>query len=259
MYCQSCGKMLLENSSFCSSCGSKVKDMSYLNSSITHNYNNNSVSYNNSNYSNNAYNFFNQVSGSLSSYDISIILLSAVSIICSLITFNIIYSWVTVIACGIMIYLYANNRAKNPLLYALPFTLFMGKELVYWLIAKAPYIRGFTFILGFSFFLLDLIALICCWIFVSKNDKMSKISYYFVLIMLGINILGIIFTMIKFLNLNIKYIIYYLGMLTFLSSMFISMIEFNNIRNCNNETYTSPTSYNNYVNTYFYQNNNNNY
>ena len=224
MFCGKCGHQLDNDAMFCDACGARVNSevepinvqnlattatspaMESINSfySKTKSYINNS---------------------GLDGLQIASCILAGLSAIFSLITYNYIYNWITALCAGFLLFLCIKKEQYNTILFAIPYTVYFGKELIYWLAQKAPYLYGKYMLLGLLFFGLDAASVVLYWLLVTDKISQKKIAIWVVLITLGLNTIGIIYNLFSGILYNPKHYIYYLGLCAFFAIYMIMIVK----------------------------------
>ena len=224
MFCEKCGNQLDSDAMFCDACGAKVESKVEPNNSPIQQSKVPSPAMNSINNMYNGAKTYINNSG-LDGWQITCCILSALSVVFSLITYNFIYNWITTLCAGFMLFLCIKKEEYSTVLSALPFTVYFGKELIFWLIRKAPYLAGFNMFLGVLFFIIDTVALICYWLLATDKLSQKKPAIWMVLGMLGLNIIGILYNLFGGSLYYFKNYIYYLSIGTFLMVYLLMIIK----------------------------------
>lgn len=253
MFCVKCGSKLDDDALFCDECGARVRETTQpaagFNQPEQRTGEPSPAMASINNIYNGAKAYVNK--SGLDGWQIACCILSAFSVIFSLITYNYIYNWITAICSTFLVFLCVKKEKPNTVLFALPFTVYFGKELIFWLIRKAPYLSGFNMLLGLTFFIIDIAAVVCYWLLVTNKIAQKKITVWIILGTLGINTIGILFNFLGGYLGYFRNILYYLSMLFFLAVYIIAILREEIITGV--PGYTAPAS--NVLNTYPAQSN----
>lgn len=217
MFCEKCGAELENDALFCDSCGAKVnRDIHSVESSenaepvVDHP----SAAMESIN---NAYQATKQTIDhlELNSSQKTLCIMSAVSALFALITFNRVFNWVTLLSAAFLCYLCIKKERYDTKLMAIPFTVYFAKELISWLFRTLPYLRyqpALTGIISVVMFLLDVGAVVLYWLIVLKKTEKKKECLWIIVAALSINIVGILANFVLGYVFRFLTILYYLSM-----------------------------------------------